>query len=182
MMVGVFSKSKGRALVLLAAALPMMLLLALGAVEVSRAISVNSTLVQFTREAGNLTSRGTEVNRSLKAAIAATSPTLHDNNKQQWKVIYSQLRKQSGDACSAKTCLYQVESQVELGDLKGQSHVGAAKKPVIIAGMDKIEPNRIFHSIEVFYDYRPEFFSLVSKLIDLKFYEKTVYTDLAALR
>ena len=181
-MAGLISKFANRKTVLLAVALPMMLLLALGAIEVSRAISVNSTLVQFTREAGNLTSRGNGVSRSLTTAIAATAPTLRDNNKQQWKVIYSQLRKQSGDTCSAKPCLYQVESQVELGDLNELSAIGAAKKPVIIAGMDKIEPNRIFHSIEVFYDYRPEFFSLLSNLIDLKFYEKTVYTDLAALR
>ena len=39
-------------------ALPMMLLLLIGAVEVSRAISVNNTLVQFTREAGNLNLSG----------------------------------------------------------------------------------------------------------------------------
>ena len=53
-----FSKSKGRTLVLLAVALPMMFLLLIGAVEVSRAISVNNTLVQFTREAGNLNLSG----------------------------------------------------------------------------------------------------------------------------
>ena len=122
------------------------------------------------------------MNRSLTTAIAATAPTLRDNNKQQWKVIYSQLRQQPGNSCSAKPCPYQVDSRVELGDLKEQSHIGAVKKPVIIAGIDNIEPNRIFHSIEVYYDYRPEFFSLLSNLIDLKFYEKTVYTDLAALR
>lgn len=181
-MAGLISKFASRKMVLLAVALPMMLLLALGAVEVSRAISVNNTLIHFTREAGNLTAVGTEVNRSLTTAIAATAQTLRDNNKQQWKVIYSQLRKQSGDTCSAKPCTYQVDSRVELGDLKEQSHIGAAKMPVIIPGIGNIEPNRIFHSIEVYYDYRPEFFSLLSKLIDLKLYEKTVYTDIAALR
>ena len=158
-MAGLISRFASRKVALLAVALPMMFLLLLGAVEVSRAISVNNTLVQFTREAANLTSRGTEVNRSLTTAIAATAPTLRDNNKQQWKVIYSQLRQQPGNSCSAKPCPYQVGSQVELGDLKEQSHIGAAKKPVIIAGIDNIEPNRIFHSIEVYYDYRPEWFA-----------------------
>jgi hypothetical protein len=181
-MTGRFSKSKVRALVLLALVLPMMFLLLIGAVEVSRAISVNNTLVQFTREAGNLTSRGTEVNRSLTTAIAATAPTLRDNNKQQWKVIYSQLRKQPGNSCSAKPCPYQVDSRVEAGDLKAPSTIGVVKKPVMISGIDSVEPNQVFHSIEVYYDYRPEFFTLVGNIVNLKFYEKTVYTDLAAIR
>ena len=56
MMAGLISRFASRKVALLAVALPMMLLLLLGAVEVSRAISVNNTLVQFTREAGNLTS------------------------------------------------------------------------------------------------------------------------------
>ena len=71
---------------------------------------------------------------------------------------------------------------MRLGDLKEPSTIGAAKKPVIIAGIDNIEPNQVFHSIEVYYDYRPEFLALVGNIIDLKFYEKTVYTDLAAIR
>ena len=70
------------------------------------------------------------MNRSLATAIAATAPTLRDDNKQQWKVIYSQLRNQPENSCSAKPCPYQVDSQVELRDLKEQSHIGAAKKPV----------------------------------------------------
>jgi hypothetical protein len=181
-MAGLISKFASRKMVLLAVALPMMLLLALGAIEVSRAISVNSTLVQFTREAGNLTSRGNEVNRSLATAIAATAPTLRDVNKQQWKVIYSQIREPSGKSCSAKPCPYQVDSQVEAGDLKAPSTVGVVKKPVMISGIDSVEPNQVFHSIEVYYDYRPEFFSVVGKIINLKFYERTVYTDLAATR
>ena len=60
--------------------------------------------------------------------------------------------------------------------------VGLVKKPVMIAGIDNVEPNRVFHSIEVYYDYRPEFFSVFGNIIDLKFYERTVYTDLAAIR
>ena len=182
MMAGGFSKSKGRTLVVLSLAFPLMMLLLLGAVEVSRAISVNNTLIQFTREAGNLTSRGTAVNRSLTTAIAATAPTLRDNNKQQWKVIYSQLRKQPGNSCSPKPCPYQVDSQVEMGDLKEPSTIGVVKKPVILAGIDSVAPNQVFHSIEVYYDYRPELFSLVGNLFNLKFYEKIVYTDLAAVR
>jgi Flp pilus assembly protein TadG len=168
MMSGLISKFASRKVVLLAAALPMMLLLALGAVEVSRAISVNNTLVQFTREAGNLTSRGTEVNRSLTTAIAATAPTLGDNNKQQWKVIYSQLRKQPANSCSAKTCPYQVDSQVEVGDLKAPSTVGVVKKPVMISAIDTVEQNQVFHSIEGYYDYRPELFTLVGNIVNLK--------------
>ncbi|MEO6164607.1 MAG: TadE family protein [Candidatus Binatia bacterium] len=182
MIAGLISKFASRKVALLAVALPMMFLLVLGAVEVSRAISVNNTLVQFTREAGNLTAGGTEVNRSLTAAIAATAPTLGDNNKQQWKVIYSQLRKQPGKSCSPKPCFYQVDSQVEAGDLKALSTVGVVKKPAIISGIDNIEPNQVFHSIEVYYDYRPEFFTLVGNIVNLKFYERSVYTDLAAIR
>ena len=181
-MAGPLSKSKGRTLVLLALALPLLILLLFGAVEVSRAISVNNTLVQFTREAGNLTARGTEVNRSLATAIAATAPTLRDTNKQQWKVIYSQIREPSGKSCSPKPCPYQVDSQVEAGDLKAPSTVGVVKKPVMISGIDSVEPNQVFHSVEVYYDYRPEFFSVVGKIINLKLYERTVYTDLAAIR
>ncbi len=182
MITGLISRFASRKVALLAVALPMMLLLVLAAVEVSRAISVNSTLVQFTREAGYLTSRGTEVNRSLTTAIAATAPTLRDNNKQQWKVIYSQLRQQAGNSCSAKPCPYQVDSRVEAGDLKAPSTIGAVKKPIMISGIDSVEPNQVFHSIEVYYDYRPEFLALVGNIVDLKFYEKTVYTDLAAIR
>ena len=182
MMAGLISRFASRKVALLAVALPMMFLLVLGAVEVSRAISVNNTLVQFTREAGNLTSGGIEVNRSLTTAIAATAPTLRDNNKQQWKVIYSQLRNQPGNSCSAKPCPYQVDSRVEAGDLKAPSLSGRLKKPIIISGIDSVEPNQVFHSIEVYYDYRPAFFALVGNIVDLKFYEKTVYTDLAAIR
>lgn len=181
-MAGLISKFASRKMVLLAVALPMMLLLALGAIEVSRAISVNSTLVQFTREAGNLTSRGNDVSRSLATAIAATAPTLRDTNKQQWKVIYSQIREPSGKSCSPKPCPYQVDSQVEAGNLKAPSTVGVVKKPVMISGIDSVEPNQVFHSIEVYYDYRPEFFSVIGNIINLKLYERTVYTDLAAIR
>jgi hypothetical protein len=39
-----------------------------------------------------------------------------------------------------------------------------------------------FHAIEVYYDYRPECFGVVGRIVDLKFYERTVYTDLAPIR
>jgi len=181
-MAGLFSKSKGLTLVVSGLAVPVMILLLLGALEVSRAVGVNSTLIQFTREAGNLTSRGTEVSRSLTTAIAATAPTLRDNNKQQWKVIYSQLRKQPGKSCSSKPCPFQVDSRVEVGDLNEPSTIGVVKKPVIISNGDSIGSNQVFHSIEVYYDYRPELFGWVGNIIKLKFYERSVYTDLAMLR
>ena len=96
-------------------------------------------------------------------------------------MIYSQLRQEPGKPCPPKPCTYQVDSQVEVGDLKEPSAVGAVKKPVSIAGMDDVEPNQIFHSIEVFYDYKPDVFSFVGKFINPKFYERTIYTNIGAI-
>ena len=76
---------------------------------------------------------------------------------------------------------YQVDSQIEAGDLNLPSTVGVVKKPLMISGIDSVEPNQVFHSIEVYYDYRPELLGVVGKIIDLKFYERTVYTNLAAI-
>lgn len=171
----------GQALVELTLVFPLMILLLFGVVEVSRVISVYHSLVHLTREGANLTSRGTEVDKSLKAVIAASAPTLRDENKQQWKVVYSLLRQSPGKPCPPKPCTYQVDSQVAIGDLKEPSAVGAVKSPVKINGMDDVEPNQVFHSIEVFYDYKPDVFSFVGKFVNPKFYERTIYTNVAAI-
>ena len=63
-------------------------------------------------------------------------------------MIYSHIRKPSGKSCSAKPCPYQVDSRVEAGELKAPSVIGLVKKPVILSGIDDIEPNQVFHSIE----------------------------------
>lgn len=171
----------GQALVELTLVFPLMILLLFGVVEVSRVISVYHSLVHLTREGANLTSRGTEVDKSLKAVIAATAPTLRDDNKKQWKVVYSQLRQSPSKPCPPKPCTYEVNSQVAVGDSTETSAVGAVKTPVKISGMDDVEPNQIFHSIEVFYDYKPDVFSFVGKFVNPKFYERTIYTNVGAI-
>jgi len=176
-----FASISGQALVELTLVFPLMILLLFGVVEVSRVISVYHSLVHLTREGANLTSRGTDVNKSLTAVIAATKPTLRDENKKQWKVVYSLLRQSPAKPCPPKPCSYEVESQVAVGDLSEPSAVGTVKAPVKIAGMDDVEPNQIFHSIEVFYDYKPDVFSFVGKFVNPKFYERTIYTNVGAI-
>jgi Flp pilus assembly protein TadG len=175
------ASSSGQSLVELTLVFPLMVLLLFGVVEVAQVIGVHQTMVHLTREGANLTSRGTDIDKSLAAIVSAAGPTITDANRNQWRVIYSQLRQQPGKVCPPKPCTYEVFSQTSLGDLAAASNLGTLKKSIAIGGMNDVEPNQIFHAIEVYYDHRPNVFSFVGKLFDTNFYERTIFTNVGAL-
>ena len=93
--------SRAQALVELALALPLLLVLSLGAIEVSNMINSYLVLTHLTREAANLVSRkpgikgsvswATEINDALDTVISNAAPVIKTTGTgpNQWTFIYS---------------------------------------------------------------------------------------------
>jgi Flp pilus assembly protein TadG len=99
---------KGQALIELVFILPLMILLAYGAIEVGSVISTYLTITHTTREGTNLISRGTEVNLALAAIETAAAPTIRVSNNTQWSIIYSKIIQNPAivPPCTEEPCEY----------------------------------------------------------------------------
>jgi len=83
---------KGQSLIELSLSLPLLLLLALGAIEISNMINAYLVLTHLTGEGANVTSRETTptttiISADLDAVIAAASPVIRADNADLWRVI-----------------------------------------------------------------------------------------------
>jgi hypothetical protein len=166
---------KGQSLIELTLLFPLMLLMVYGVVEVGQIISTYLTLTHTTREGANLTSRGTPPDTALDAIIAAANPTIRDDNKSQWRIIYSEIVQTPFQPCPPTPC-YEIKEQIIRGDMGQTSKIGAVGDPVTIPGVDNVGPGQIFKVIEVFFDYGPNVITFIGNNIDKIFYDRTIFT------
>jgi len=177
------SSQKGKALIELALALPLLLLLVLGVVELSNMLNSYLVLTHLTREGANSTSRGTDstIDSDLDAVIAAADPIIRSDNPGQWKVIYSQI----GPGETPES--YQVsrmDSWIR-GGFGKESKIGFDGSPVNWAELgvlpSSISAGNRFHVVEVYYDYRPSLMTPLENFLrsslPTTFYERAIFTD-----
>jgi hypothetical protein len=165
-----------------------MLLLVFGVVEVGSVISTYLTITHTTREGANLTSRGTNPNIALDAIIAAASPTIRNDNQEQWRVIYSRIRPEIGTPCNP-SCTYIIDpnpknpgnipGQIIRGNFSQASQLGNIGDTVTIPGVQDVGPGQEFHAIEVYYDYGPSVITFIGNNINQTFYERSIFTNVS---
>ncbi len=190
---------KGQALLELSLIIPLMLVLAFGAIEVGLVINTYLTLTHTTREGANLASRpdnlpvdknGPNYNNPddiLDSIIKAAAPTLTATNNTQWKVIYSRIIQDPATPCPTEPCKYIVDTnpggQIIRGSLNKQSKLGPPNGTQIpqnvLPGIQNIKANQIFHMFEVFYDYAPNIITFVGKGINTDFYDRAIFMDVS---
>jgi Flp pilus assembly protein TadG len=140
------SRQSGQALLEFACVALIMIGLAFGLIDVSRAIHEKQVLINLSREGSNLAFRLTSLSDTAQAVVDGASPL--DMNK-QGRVIVTEVHN-DGTNC-------QVADQVSLGGLKGQtSRIGKkGGKPFPCMSADVPRPNQSAFVTEVFYDYEP---------------------------
>lgn len=179
----ILGSEKGQSLIELSLIAPIMVLLAYGAVEVGSVISTYITLTHTTREAANLTSRGTPYDQAMTAVISAAAPTLTQTNKAQWKLLYTRIIQDPAIPCPPEPCTYIIAQQTSDGNLVKFSKVGVGVgTPVTLLnlpGIQSVGPGQTFHSYEIFYDYAPSIITYVGKAINTDFYDRTIFTHVA---
>jgi len=154
----------GQALTELALILPMLLVLALGAIEVSNMIQGYLTLSHLTREGANMISRGiASPDSALDAIIESACPPLCTDNQGQWKVIYSRVGPRSDpidpSGCEPDNDTYVVLEQFippTKGSLDEPSKLGSACDQVTEAelpNIDQISTGNNLYIVEAFYQY-----------------------------
>lgn len=190
---------RGQSITELALVLPLLLLLALGAIEVANIVNTYLTITHLTREGANMTSRGIDPVDALDAVEASGAPLINSSNSAQWKIIYSQIGPDDPTVPTG----YQVSSQIRRGGLAESSVVGAPGATVTsseIPNIDSVALGQTFEMVEIFYDYAPDecgtaaaanlncpltplqsfterFFSLL--ILPTLFYERTVFTNVS---
>lgn len=190
---------KGQSIVELSLVFPLLIVLVLGAIEVSNIIDINLTLTHLTREGANLTSRGgplleADIQASLDAIIAAAAPTITNGNSAEWYIIYSQIVYNPGaGACgtnlsSGDPDYYHIvrAGTWTKGSFTQASKVGndgdcadqAAALATTIKGM---APDQAFHVVEAFFNYTPSTLTPVENFLGdflpNLFYDRTIFTQ-----
>jgi Flp pilus assembly protein TadG len=197
--VRILRNQKGQSLIELSLIVPLMVLLAYGAVEVGSVISTYLTLTHTTREAANLASRGGGMpidlnganynapNDVLDTVISAAAPTLTGTNQAQWRVIYSKVVRNETACNPGDPCEYIVDQDADgrfvRGNLNKQSKLGPQNgTPIpqsVLPGIQNVKDSQTFHVFEIFYDYSPNIITFVGKGINTDFYDRTIFTDVS---
>jgi len=194
---------RGQAATELALILPLMLVMSLGAIEISNMIGTYLTLTLLTREGANLTSRDRsltepDIQADLSAVINAAKPTICEDgagctvNTGQWYVVYSQIVYDSTlGPCGANLTsgtgndpdFYYIQRLVtwDRGGFTQTSKIGNDGDCAEIAmpTIKGMASGQTFHVVEVFYNYAPSTLTplegfLGAALPDI-FYDKTIF-------
>lgn len=165
----ILPSESGQALTEMALILPLLLVLALGAIEVSNIIHTYLVLTHLTREGGNMISRGTPASLgganygdssspdydALDAIVDSSAPVITPANQSQWMIFYSKIGPTDPAGCLADpvatnpACAYVVEPPISRGSLSGvASAIGTATLPAVA-------PGATYYAVEVFYLYAP---------------------------
>ena len=182
------ASQKGQALIERALALPLLLLLVLGVVELSNMLNSYLVLTHLTREGANSTSRGTDstIDSDLDAVIAAAEPVIRSDNPGQWKVIYSQIVPGDPPADPEKYQIRRLGTWIR-GGFGKESKIGFPDSPVNWAELGvasgSISRGNSFHVVEVYYDYRPSIMTplenFLKNSLPTTFYERAIFTDIS---
>ncbi|HWP59927.1 MAG TPA: TadE/TadG family type IV pilus assembly protein [Candidatus Acidoferrales bacterium] len=200
-------KTNGQALVELTLILPLLLIMAFGVIEFSNILDLHLTLTHLTREGANLLSRDRDLSEAdiqgyLNTVVDAAKPTFCDDgtgcatNVGQWYVVYSQVIYDSsqppcGSALTSpgnQPDYYRIFRQgswvkgtytqaSKLGN-NGDCVSASAELETTIKSM---APNRTFHVVEAFYDYRPKLMTPIENFLQFVFpdffYDRTIFSD-----
>jgi hypothetical protein len=184
---------RGQSIMELIAVVPILLLLALGAIELSNIIYALNVLAHLTREGANLTSRGTAADEALDATIKSSGPLIvpgPGGNENKWRVIYVKIGPNPGGPEPP----YVVLGQVVRGstDVEDGRRIcpGCKLDPPIfectkgcpspnIPNISTIAPKQTFHAVEAFYDYSrlTPLQNFVGGILPTKLYERAIFTE-----
>ena len=193
---------RGQAITELALILPLLLVMSLGAIEISNMIGTYLTLTHLTREGANLTSRDRnlteqKIQDALTTVINAAKPTICADgagctiNTGQWYVIYSKFVYDSTlGPCGANLSdgqpdYYHIQRQVtwDRGGFTQTSKIGnnGDCAEMAMPNIKGMASGQTFHVVEVFYNYAPSTLTplegfLGAALPDI-FYDKTIFTQ-----
>jgi len=196
----IIRSKKGQGLIELGLALPILLLLSLGAIEIANMIDARLVLSHLTREGANMISLGPPPtpDEALEAIIDASCPLISNGptgpptfcppeNTDRWRIIYSRIGPNP-----AATDTYVIREQVVMGSgsvvaekrvcpecglLDFPSCGASCITPSNVPNLDEITSGGTFNVIEVFYEYQPT--TPVSNfgvgLGNLTFYERSIF-------
>jgi len=178
----IIRSKRGQGLIELGLALPILLLLSLGAIEIANMIDARLVLSHLTREGANMISLGTPAdqpganNDALDAIIDSACPLISDgptgpptscppSNTGQWTMIYSLVGSNPAAAGSYVVLAQSVRGEGEVINARRvcpecdlsdfTSCEGSCILPTNIPNLGEIAPGGTFNVIEVFYEYQP---------------------------
>jgi Flp pilus assembly protein TadG len=194
----ILPSQSGQALTEMALILPLLLVLALGAIEISNIIYTYLVLTHLTREGGNMISRGTPANvgdenygdassidyDALDAIVDSSAPVITPGNESRWKIFYSMIAPSNPTGCLSDpvatnpACAYVVEPQISRGSLIGvMSAIGLSGGAPNLPNLSSVAPGRTFYAVEVFYQYTPitPLANFGVAIAGVPFYERAVF-------
>lgn len=165
---------KGQSFIELVLMMPLLLLFVLGAIEVVNVVDNVFIMIHLTREAANMTSRGTAVSSALEAVVKSSSPVVYGidfnadgepepntGNWTRWKIVHSRVGSPADPVnpagCTGVAESYVVLEQTEWGGLGATSEVGPGGvcSTAILPDLEVIGGGLDFNAVEVFFDYTP---------------------------
>jgi len=194
----ILPSESGQALVELGLILPLLLVLALGAIEISNIIYTYLVLTHLTREGGNMISRGTPADLgganygassspdydALDAIVDSSAPVITPGNQSRWRIYYSMIGPSNPAGCLAApvttnpACNYVVQPQISRGALADvASVIGLSGGPPDLPNLPSVAPGRTFYAVEVFYQYAPitPLANFGVALAGAPFYERAIF-------
>jgi hypothetical protein len=140
------SANAGQALVELVLVLLILLVLLFGMIDFGRAIMTRQIMVNVSREAANLASRGTSLTNTLVAVVNSAKPLALDADG--YVIVTAVARDDEGRAY--------VVNQMGMGGAPRPSRVGAgAGEPATLPNNDIPTAGQILVAAEVFYTFSP---------------------------
>lgn len=136
------AETRGQSLVEMALLLPLLLLLALGIFDFSRAIQANNIIANLSREGANLISRTSNSADDIMASLAATAQPLAMGKN--GKMYVTEVKKVEGAT--------RIEDVQSWGTGGPGSRVDGAN-PGAILGTINLEEDQSVYIFEVFYKY-----------------------------
>ncbi|MGI0014921.1 MAG: TadE/TadG family type IV pilus assembly protein, partial [Nitrososphaera sp.] len=196
---------KGQSLTELALIIPLLLLLALGAIEFANMISGYKVLTHLTREGANLIARETEPFEALNVVINSSGLLVSGGggNPEKWRVIHVTIGPDPNlpppVSPNPDTRPYVILRQIVVGALalgaaENEKRIcpmcdvdtpifecgsGSCPSPPNVPNIDSLVKGQTFQAVEAFYDYDP--LTPLQNFIGLfndKFYERGIFTNI----